>query len=218
MGGSQDPEESGPLRGGGVQEVCHPSDWRPVLPGRRGWFRGGLSGDGWSNCGLWVRLCEGSRQRGAGQGPCGVPERGTSRTWSMVRPVRYRRVLSTVRDSDLLPVRSQRRRAWMAALRMRISVVSQRPPPLLPGQPSRVHSPAVARSTPVNFADFPAAGVPTSGAAGAMGSSPPARGGLPVWRCGCSPPDPWRRGRGRRCCWRRDRPGSTGPRPRRGSS
>ena len=155
MGGSQDPEESGPLRGGGVQEVFHPSDWRPVLPGRRGWFRGGLSGDGWSNCGLWVRLCEGSRQRGAGQGPCGVPEGGTSRTWSMVRPVRSRLVLSTVRDSDLLPARSQRRRAWMAALRMRIRRRQQRPPPLLPGQPSRVHSPAVARSTPVNFADFP---------------------------------------------------------------
>ena len=31
----------------------------------------------------------------------------------------------------------------------------QRQPPLLPVQPSRVHSPAVARSTPVNFADFP---------------------------------------------------------------
>ena len=65
-----------------------------------------------------------ANQRGAGQGPGGVPGGGTSLTWSMVRPVGSRLVLSTVRDSDLLPVRSQRRRAWMAALRMRISVVS----------------------------------------------------------------------------------------------
>ena len=65
-----------------------------------------------------------ANQRGAGQGPCGVPEGGTSLTWSMVRPVRSRRVLSTVRDSGLLPVRSQRHRAWMVALRMRISVAS----------------------------------------------------------------------------------------------